>query len=346
MGNRLDPENMYGAIHNFSSNLSDAIEIGKRISLKPIERPIQNIVLAGMGGSAIGGDLNRILLKNQLNVPFIVSRHYALPNWVNENTLVICSSYSGNTEETLMATQQALNAGSHIVGISTGGTLTERLKTNGKDVISIPSGLQPRAALAFSFIPMLYLLSELDLIDGSWESDLIGSIPFIKSKTELFSLENRDNPTYQLAQQIYNKIPVIYGESEGTSVIALRYKGQLCENAKMLAYHNELPELNHNEIVGWEQNDDLFKDLAILWLKDVDDHSRVKHRQSITQSILSKIPIQQEIIQCDGKNTIERFLHMIHYGDWLSYWCAIAHGVDPSPVEKISTLKQKLDSIE
>ena len=346
MAHALDPYNMFGAISGFSSNMLDAIEIGKNVELKPFDKPIHNIVLAGMGGSAIGGDVNRVLLKNQLSVPFVVSRHYVLPNWVNENTLVICSSYSGNTEETLAATDQAITAGAQLVGISTGGKITEKLEAVGKDVVKIPTGLQPRAALAFSFIPMLYILHKYGLIDKNWETDLISSIPFLESKTQDYNQEDESNPAYQMAKNIHSKIPVIYGESEWTSIIALRYKGQFCENAKMPAYHNELPELNHNEIVGWEKNDHLFKDMVLLWLKDSDDHTRVKYRQSISQSILNDLPIHQEKIESKGKNRIERFLHMIHYGDWLSYWCAIAHGVDPSPVAKISKLKNELEALE
>ena len=346
MRHSLDPANMFGAISRFSNNMLDAIEIGKNAELKPLAKPIHNIVLAGMGGSAIGGDVNRVLLKKQLSVPFVVSRHYILPNWVNENTLVICSSYSGNTEETLASTDQAIAEGAQMVGISTGGKITEKLESIGKDVVKIPTGLQPRAALAFSFIPMLYILHKYGLINNNWESNLISSIPFLASKTHEYNQENDSNPAYEMAQNIHTKIPIIYGESEWTSIIALRYKGQFCENAKMPAYLNELPELNHNEIVGWEKNDHLFKDMVLLWLKDDDDHTRVKYRQSISQSILNDLSIHQETIECKGENRIERFLHMIHYGDWLSYWCAIAHGVDPSPVVKISKLKDELETLE
>ncbi|MBL7013277.1 MAG: bifunctional phosphoglucose/phosphomannose isomerase [Candidatus Marinimicrobia bacterium] len=345
MTHALDPDNMFGAIHDFSSNMLDAVEIGKKADLKQFDTPIRNIVLAGMGGSAIGGDVNRVLLKNQLSIPFVVSRHYGLPNWVNENTLVICSSYSGNTEETLSATDQALDVGAQIVGISTGGQITEKLNGAGKDVVKIPSGLQPRAALAFSFIPMLYILHKYGLINHNWETDLISSIPFLKNMTALYCQDNDLNPAYGMAQKIHSKIPIIYGESEGTSVVALRYKGQFCENAKMPAYHNELPELNHNEIVGWEKNESLFKDMVLLWLKDEDDHTRVKYRQTISENILKDLSLNQETIQCSGSNRLERFLHMIHYGDWLSYWCAIAHGVDPSPVVKISKLKNELEAL-
>lgn len=338
----FDPENMFGSITDFSSNILDAMEIGKNIQLTPVQKPIHNIVLAGMGGSAIGGDINRIFLKNQLSVPFIVSRHYTLPHWVNENTLVICSSYSGNTEETLAATEQAMNADAQVLGISTGGILTEKLQSIGKDVVKIPSGLQPRAAVAFSFVPMLYILNQLGIIDKSWETDLVSAVPFLQKLTNLYSQEKETNPAYKMAEEIHTKIPIIYGESEWTSVVALRYKGQLCENAKMPAYHNELPELNHNEIVGWEKNESLFHSMVILWLKDEGDHPRVKHRQNVTQKILKTLPLAQKEIACGGGNVIERFLHMIHYGDWLSYWCAILHGTDPSPVKKISRLKEEL----
>ena len=147
---------------------------------------------------------------------------------------------------------------------------------------------------------------------------------------------------YELAQQIYNKIPIIYADNSTLGVAAIRLKGQICENSKMLAYHNELPEMNHNEIVGWENNTDFFHKLFVIWLSDINDNERVKYRKEITQNILNEEGIDQFVIEITGNSFQERFLHSIHYGDWLSFWCAILHDTDPSPVEKITRLKNEL----
>ncbi|MBT3179351.1 MAG: bifunctional phosphoglucose/phosphomannose isomerase [Candidatus Marinimicrobia bacterium] len=342
MTKRFDPENMYGSIWEFPENLTDAIQLGNNISLKHSYNEIQNIVIAGMGGSAIGGDVVSILEKDNLNIPIIVCRGYSLPNWVNENTMVICSSYSGNTEETLSALEDAIQKNAQICGITTGGKIAGRLKALDKDVVIIPSGLQPRAALAFSFIPIAKCLEKAGVLSLSFDQWMENAIEAITQARDLYSQENDTNPVYELAQQIYNRIPIIYADNSTLSVASVRLKGQFCENGKMLAYHNDLPEFNHNEIVGWENNPDIYQNLFVIWLTDIQDNVRVKHRQTITQEILNEVGVDQFVLEMTGESFQERFLHMIHYGDWLSYWCAILHGTDPSPVVKISRLKDAL----
>ena len=342
MSERFDPENMFGSIWDFPENLTEALELGEKISLNHAYSHIQNVVVAGMGGSAIGGDVISVLEKDNLDVPFVVCRGYSLPNWVNENTLIVCSSYSGNTEETLSALDDAVSKNAQICGITTGGKIEDKLKELNKDVVIIPSGLQPRAALAFSFVPMAKCLEKTGVLTLSFGDWMDSAIETIIQAREIYSKENDKNPVYELAQQIHDRIPVIYAENSTLGVAAIRLKGQICENAKMLAYHNELPEFNHNEIVGWENNPDIFEKLFVLWLTDANDNPRVKHRQEITQDILNEAGVDQYVLEMTGNLFQERFLHMIHYGDWLSYWCAILHGTDPSPVVKISRLKEEL----
>jgi glucose/mannose-6-phosphate isomerase len=257
--------------------------------------------------------------------------------------LVICSSYSGNTEETLSALEDAVSKNAQICGITTGGKIAKRLNEFKKDVVLIPSGLQPRAALAFSFIPMAMLLEKTGVMELSLSQWITETVESLSTARELYSKENEENPIYELAQQIYQKIPIIYADQSTLGVAATRLKGQICENGKMLAYHNELPEFNHNEIVGWENNAELFEHMFVLWLTDTSDNDRVKHRQEITQNILNDAGVEQYVIEMTGNSFQERFLHGVHYGDWLSYWCAILHGTDPSPVEKISRLKDELE---
>ncbi|MEE8336136.1 MAG: bifunctional phosphoglucose/phosphomannose isomerase [Candidatus Neomarinimicrobiota bacterium] len=337
--NKIDTENMYQAIYDFPDHMVKAAEIGNKINLKRKYSQIRSILVIGMGGSAIGGDIVRALTKNELKVPLKVLRHYCIPAWVNSDTLIICSSYSGNTEESLSAYKAAAKRSKMIVGISTGGQLSNEMKAQGHDIILIPPGYQPRAALALNFIPLLYLLHHLELIGILILSEISGAVDILLKARKNYSLHSVSNPALELAQKIYQRLPLIYGETEGTGLIAVRWKGQFNENAKMLAFNNDLPEMNHNEIVGWENNTDILGNISILWLTDKKDHKRTKLRQKITREIIGDLAGDHEIISVDGDNTTERFVHLIHFGDWVSYWCALLHETNPTPVTKIDRLK-------
>ena len=322
---QIDPQDMFGAIYNFADQIIESIGIGKDIQLKNDYSKCENIVVAGMGGSAIGGDVVKTLVNQELKMPFFVNRNYSLPNWVNEKSLVICSSYSGNTEESLSAYEDAIKKGAMICGISTGGQLSEKILSKRFDLITIPGGLQPRAALAYSFVPMMYLLNKMGLIANSLVANLSSSINSLKKKRDTYSNGDTTNPVFKMAKEIYGMIPIIYGITDTTGVVALRWKGQLCENAKMLAYHNEIPELNHNEIVGWGNNPDLLSELSVIWLREKNDSKRLQARQDVTRELLNDIDIMQHEVSAEGANNVERLLDLINYGDWLSYWCAILH---------------------
>ena len=341
---KLDPQNMYKSIFDFPDQIEKSVEIGKNIGLRKPYSKVNKIVLAGMGGSAVGGDLLSLALRNHLSVPFFVSRNYTLPNWVDENSLVICSSYSGNTEETLSAFNEARSKNAAIIGITTGGILSSWLKEYDCDEITITRGLQPRAAVGFSMIPMMFLIRKILKIDLDLESILDETRNELFEKRKTYSTMDLQNPVYSLAQKIYKKCVIIYGETGATDKLSIRLKGQLCENSKMLAFVNEIPEMNHNEIVGWENNPDLFTHLVVLWLVDFNGHIRNLERVKITQSILDKLPVEQYTVHLKGKSFIDRIFHSIHYGDWLSYWCAFLHQTDPTPVDKINFLKKALES--
>lgn len=337
---------MYQAIYDFPDQMAQAMEIGSSISLKGDITSVNGIVVAGMGGSAIGGDVTRVFAGSELKVPMIVSRNYTLPEWVNQDTLVICSSYSGNTEETLSAFDDAISRKANIVGISTGGELTIRLTKARLDVVEIPGGLQPRAALAFSFIPMLYILNAIGLIGENFKDFLPTFIEELKNVRDIWSTEGESNPAWTTAQAIYRTIPILYSDSDLTEVAALRFKGQLNENAKMHAWSNRLPELNHNEIVGWENNPELLKKISTVWLADAQTHYRNSKRREVTREIIGNLSASELVLMADGDSLLERLIYLIHLGDWISYWCALAHGTDPTPVVKIDQLKEELEKSE
>ena len=341
----IDPQGMKDAVYNFADDINKASKIGKKIILNKKYNNIHNIIVVGMGGSAIGGDINKMLLKNDLSIPLIVSRNYFIPKWANKHSLVVVSSYSGGTEETLSAFKDALSKECQIYGITTGGILSKELSSNDLDFILIPSGLQPRAALAYSFVPMLYLFLHLGLIKIDLNNNLMNSIKLLKSVRDDYMLNDQKNPTWVLSNKIFNTIPILYGETDNTSVIALRWSNQLSENSKMLAFCNEIPEFNHNEIVGWENNPNLIEKLSIIWLSDESDQERISIRQKISEKILKTIVKNQFEISLHGSSRFDRLLHLIHFGDWVSLWCAYLHGTDPSPVDKISRLKKELTNL-
>ena len=338
----IDKSDMFKSIFDFPDHIKDSFTIGENISLNRKYIEIKNIVIAGMGGSAIGGDIVRLLADHLIKIPLVVSRNYSLPNWVSEDTLVICSSYSGKTEETLSAFNHAQRKKAKIIAISTGGTLSEKIKDSSCDLIAIPPGLQPRAAIAYSFIPLIFLLAKIEIIDSNIINLIKNSIFEIEKIRHSYSLDSEENPTFSLAKNIYNTFPIIYAEDNTTSIVATRWRGQLSENSKMLSFSSSLPEMNHNEIVGWENNSELLRNISIIWLVDNENYKRNLLRQVETNKIISSLSKNEFFINMDGKSKIERNLKLIHFGDWLSFWCAILHKTDPTPVLKIDQLKSKL----
>jgi glucose/mannose-6-phosphate isomerase len=335
---------MYEMIYQFPDQMETAKNIGKQYSLINNYSGITNIIFAGMGGSAIGGDLIRVLIHDELMVPLIVIRDYLLPEWADESTLVLCSSYSGNTEETLSIYRSAKRKHCLIAGISTGGELGSSLTANKYDLIKIPPGYQPRAALGLSFIPILYFLNKIQIISGKIFKDINNSIARIREKREIYSQPEEINPTYRLAKKINSKIPVIIGYASTTEVIARRWKGQFCENSKIMAFHNELPEMNHNEVEGWGNITDFNNYFSVIWLVDNDDYKRITVRQDVTAKLLQKSGIDQHSISVEGSSFIERSIHMIYFGDWVSFWLATMNTIDATHVHKIEELKAALSN--
>ena len=345
MNNKIDKSNMFQSIWDFPENIIDAVKLSESILLNNIYDDVNKIIIAGMGGSAIGGDVVNSLIKEDIKFPYFVNRGYDIPAWTDSSTLVICSSYSGNTEETISVLNKAKSVNAKVIGITTGGTLESLCIESNYDHVIIPSGLQPRAALAFSFIPLLYILNKSGLIQAELKSWLYSSANLIKSKRKDYSKHNDANDIFNLAKNIYSKLPIIYADSESLETVAVRLKGQICENGKILSYHSIFPEMNHNEIVGWQNNSEFFSNYYVLWLIDKEMNQRNKSRHEIISDILNSLKVNQYKIEVSGDTFKERFLLLIHYGDWLSYWCAILHNTDPSPVENIQTLKDKLSKI-
>ncbi len=342
---RLDPAAMYRCIADFPAQAEEAYAIGKSFKAPKFSGSASSILITGLGGSAIGGDLLRAYLGNEINVPVIVNRHYTLPKFVGKKTLVIASSYSGNTEETLSALKEALHRKARVLCISTGGDLTKLARKHKLPCIAIPGGLQPRAALGYSFFPLLVTLANAGFITPK-DKDIKETLALLKTKAiEYGNPESSTNAPLQLAEKIKGKLPIVYSSSERLDAVNLRWRGQIEENAKQLAYGNLLPEMNHNELVGWNMLKDLLAQTFVVFLRDRGDHPRVSVREDITKSIVAQYSSGVSEVWSEGISLLARMFFLIQFGDWMSYYLAILNNQDPTPVKAIDHLKNELAKI-
>ena len=342
---RLDSHDMYGMITAMPSHLEEGLELGLRVNLQSLEKAaFHAVVIAGMGGSAIAGDIIRSYLVGQIEVPLYVCRHYRLPNFVNKRTLVICSSYSGETEETLSAYDDALLRGANVIAIATGGKLAEKAALNEIPLIRITGGLPPRAALGYSVSSLLVILWRLGLC-GDQCDNLRHAASAMKRWAVECAPENENNPALKLAREISGSIPIIYSGQDRLDAVATRFKGQLGENAKVLAFANVFPELSHNEIVGWDMFDDLGNKPSVVILRDSQDHKRIKARMDIVAQYLAERGVKVINLESRGGSDLEKILYLVQLLDFASYYLALLGGVDPFPIPAITFLKNRLSEI-
>jgi glucose/mannose-6-phosphate isomerase len=328
---------MLDLIKNFPEQLREALQIGASADLKAASnKGIQNVVVCGLGGSGIGGDLLAELLRYEVQVPILVNKGYFLPAYVTENTLLILSSYSGGTEETISCANEALKRGLKPVCVTSGGKLAEIARANGWALITIPGGHPPRACLGYSTIQLFYILKHHGLITDGFVKLIADSAAFLEKEQDAVKTQ-----TELLAKQLVGKVIIGYAEDKYGSTV-LRLKQQINENSKMTCWFNVYPELNHNEIVGWR---DTISNLAVLAFKTDDVFERVAHRMDYTRDVIVGLLNTVHEVTAKGSNTYEKHFYLIHFGDWLSYHLSVLHGVDVTEVDVITNLKKKLDSL-
>jgi glucose/mannose-6-phosphate isomerase len=342
--NKYDTQNIFDVIKNFPAQLEKAVEIGKSIVIKNIDKSkIKNVVISGLGGSAIGGDLIKLYTKDTLSVPVIVNRDYFLPKFVNENTLVIISSYSGNTEETNSAHEDAIKKGAQVICISTGGKVKELADKRNQTVVIIPTGYQPRLALGFMFFAQLHILIKLDLLQ-ELSSDIDETINLMEERSKEYSNYSTKNNSIRLAETIKGRFVFIY-TTPNTEIIGVRWRGQLNENSKVILSTHTFPELDHNEIVAWTKDGGLQNILSsslVIFLKDKNDFDRVTYRTKVTKEIFSNL--NKNIIEFEGSGStyLARIFDLMYLIDWASFYLAMLNAVDPADIKNIVHLKDKL----
>lgn len=320
-------------IAGFSAQLKDSLSIGNKAELTIPAKEYRNVVVTGLGGSGIGADLVYEFVGNELKVPFYVNKGYFMPNFVDKHSLVICSSYSGNTEETLSAFNDALKAGAEIVCVSSGGTLVELAKEHGLNYIIVPGGNPPRSMLAYSLVQQLFILNAYGLISKVFEHDLHTSIEQLDNEEQAIRTEAK-----LVAAQLQGTVPVVYVNDTMTAV-GTRFRQQINENSKMLSWSSPVPEMNHNELVGW-RND--IAPWGAVFLRNKDDYARNQQRIELSKEIAeeySKVVLE---IWSKGGSHIERALYLIHLTDWVSHYLGELNGVDVVEVKVIDRLKGAL----
>ncbi len=315
----------------------------RTVSFQNIRGDIQNILHLGMGGSAIVGDLLRTYLQNQLQVPLEVHRNYGLPTYVNNNTLCVACSYSGDTEETLSATREALKRKANILAIASGGELQKLAEEHHLPFIQIPAGFPPRQALGYMFFPLIQAFKNLGLITLP-EGEISETVKILKQ------LRQENDPdrslgrciTSQIARKLYLKIPLIYTAAELLAPVTVRWRNQFNENSKILSFSNVFPELNHNEIMGWEAKPELLQPFCIVLLRDREESPRNKLRLEITRKIMQDKNVPIFDVFSEGESRLARLFSMIYLGDWISYHLALLYKKDPYVIKSIEFLKEKL----
>jgi glucose/mannose-6-phosphate isomerase len=303
-----------------------------------------NILFTGLGGSAIGADLVRSYLASESRLPIYVNRNYLLPDFVSARTLVIASSYSGNTEETISAYNDAKSKGARMIAVTSGGQIARMASSDGIPLILIPAGLPPRCALGYSFFPNLVLMSKIGIASDKG-ADIDEAIELMKKlRDEKIGpgVSTKENAAKTLAKEIRGKFPVIYGGQDHVDSVVVRWRGQFAENSKAISSSHLFPEMNHNEIVGWQNPAGLFKKFIVILLRDKGDHPRTKRRMDITKEIIEKEGVRVIEIESTGKSLLARIFSLIYTGDFTSYYLALLYGVDPTPVDRVTYLKNEL----
>ncbi|MBI4445477.1 MAG: bifunctional phosphoglucose/phosphomannose isomerase [Acidobacteria bacterium] len=337
-----DPQGILEILGKVDRQIEESLQIGSEASVAA-QGQFANVLMAGLGGSAIGGDFVKAFLGNRLKIPFYIHRNYSLPAFVGRSTLVLVSSYSGNTEETLSAFHEARAAGAPIIVFSSNGQLYKLAREFHIPTVQIPSGFPPRTALGYSAIPILKVLAQLGIATDLTE-EIRAALPFIRQQTSLLCCAEpfSRNRAKQLAARIHQKLPVVYGSQDRLEMVALRWRGQFSENGKALAYSNGIPEMNHNEIVGWKHPADLLTQVVPIFLRDVEDHPRIQKRIEFTRALLQRQSGTSIECWAEGKSWFERLWSLILLGDFASVYLAFLNGEDPTPVEVIESLKNEL----
>jgi len=340
----LDRSDMFGRIYDMPDHMRIAAASVHLSGVKIKREGLRQLVVSGLGGSAVGGELLRSYAGAACPLPILVNRHYLLPAFLDAATCLLAVSYSGNTEETLSAYEQAKEAGAQIIAITSGGELKRRADRDGFPVLLVPGGLQPRAALGYLFVPQLFLLEGAGLLPSVSE-DFEETISVLQTLRDEFkpSAPQDANGARMLARRIKGRIPIIHAPAGPGEGAAYRWKTQINENAQSLAFAHVYPELNHNEIVGFDVPEPLLPQIEVVTLHTGHVHPQVRKRIELTtRSVLDAKGISRSDVHARGESALAQLFSLVLTGDYVSAYLALEYGLDPTPVQVITDLKNKL----
>jgi len=339
----IDKSEMLSAIENFSKQIKESKEIVESSDISNIYK-VDNIIISGMGASAISGDIIQSLYRGRSNIPIFVTRQYDLPKWANKNTLVLSQSYSGNTEETLSTFKHAYQKHCKIIGTSSGGKLQEYCEKRNIQHIKIPSGFQPRAATGYMLFSLIHALNKTGVVTYDFEPEIKETIELVEDFTRHNNrnVAEKENLSKQIAKKILNKIPRIYGWDYYTP-IAKRWCTQFNENSKIISSFYEASEASHNDIVGWSANPESSKNYSCIIFRDHEDESiYMSTHLNFMKELFEGVAGTVIEIPVAGKKRLAKMMYLMQLGDFISCYIAILRKIDPTPVSVIIELKEKL----
>jgi glucose/mannose-6-phosphate isomerase len=337
---KIDKSNMLSFCTETSKHYGDAAKLVKRVTID-YPRP-RTIVVAGMGGSAIGGELLKDWTRDRIAVPVEVCREYSLPKYADKNTLVFVVSYSGETEETLSVLRDAIKRKCMIIGVSSGGKLQEFAEKMGFPHLLVPSGMAPRATLPYLFMPLPKILEKLGLV-SEVDVEVSDTIRILKQTTAENSPERQATSNFSktLALNINGTVPAVYGFGIYRAV-AQRFKTQINENSKNPAKWECFPELNHNEIVGWEAGKEFARCFSVIFIREAEEPIEISERIEFTKEVVCQNRVRLFEVWSKGRSSMAKMASVICTGDFMSVYLAILRGIDPTPVKTIVLLKERL----
>lgn len=342
-----DPSGFLSDIDGLPDQVDAAWALGQTRELPESYREVKRIVVCGMGGSAIGGSLVQALVESESRVPLTVLRDYALPQFAaGPETLVIGSSHSGNTEETLAAFEQAHARGARLLAISRGGTLMESAERWGASAWQFEHAGQPRAAVGYSMMLLLAVLARLGLVRYN-AGHIAEAVAEMRTQQKIIAADVPvvHNPAKRLAGQLMDRYTVVFG-SGYFAPVARRWKGQIGEVSKAWAQFEELPEADHNTVVGTMYPEQLIGKFMMLFLRSSFEHVRNAARADATKELLMTLGFNTDNVQAMGVSPLAQMLTALHFGDYTSYYLAMCYGVDPTPIPQIDTLKARLAQLQ
>jgi glucose/mannose-6-phosphate isomerase len=340
----VDAQDFLRDVDGLPDQVALAWDLAQSYALPDSLRDVQQVIMAGMGGSAIGGALAQAYAAAAGRVPITLLHDYGLPTWAGPRTLVIACSHSGDTEETLSASQAALAGGAQLLAITRGGKLAALAEAAGQPVWRFEHAGQPRAAVGYSLLLTLGVLARLGLIPDPAQ-DVAGAVAAMRAQQQQLRAEVpvTRNPAKRLAGQFIGRVPLVFG-ADHLAPVARRWKNQINEVAKALAVCDELPEMDHNAVAGTLYPERLIEKHLALFLRSSFEHPRNARRAEVTREIYMTAGFNTDAIAAVGPSRLAHMLTSLHYGDYTAFYLAIGYGVDPSPVPQIDYLKEQLNS--